>query len=132
MCYLDDILIYSINEKVHEDHIQAVLQHLVQFGLYCMAEKCQFRFQEVDFLNFVIYCAGIYMGLDCISAIEDWPSVANSPGTDQSSPVDSNFALGSDWCTIFPHWSAIVWTGADCDIQQCDFWTKSKPIWKCM
>ncbi|KAF8533287.1 hypothetical protein BDD12DRAFT_947507 [Trichophaea hybrida] len=47
----------------------------------------------------------------------DW----NHPSPVQSSPVPSNFALGSDWCTIFAHWSGIVSTGADCDIQQRDF-----------
>jgi hypothetical protein len=40
ICYLDDILIYSTNEKEHEDHVPKVLQRLQEFGLCCKAEKC--------------------------------------------------------------------------------------------
>jgi len=42
VCYLDDILIYSTNEKEHEKNVRQVLQRLREFGLYCKAEKCQF------------------------------------------------------------------------------------------
>jgi len=40
VCYLDDILIYSANEKEHEEHEHQVLQRLPEFGLNCNAEKC--------------------------------------------------------------------------------------------
>jgi len=72
MCYLDDILIYSANEKEHEDHAWKVLQSLQEFGIYCKAEKCQFGVQEVGVLGFVINSDGIGMETDRISTIEDW------------------------------------------------------------
>jgi hypothetical protein len=50
VCYLDDILIYSTNEKEHKDHVGNVLQHLQEFGLYGKAEQCQFGVREVGFL----------------------------------------------------------------------------------
>jgi hypothetical protein len=34
VCYLDDILIYSTNEKEHKDHVRKVLQRLQEFCLY--------------------------------------------------------------------------------------------------
>jgi hypothetical protein len=74
VCYLDDILIYSTNEKEHEDHVRKVLQRLREFGLYCKAEKCQFRVREAGFLGFVINSDGIGMESDRISTIEDWPT----------------------------------------------------------
>jgi hypothetical protein len=40
VCNLDNILIYTTNEKEHEYHVRHVLQCLQQFGLYCKAEKC--------------------------------------------------------------------------------------------
>jgi len=74
VCYLDDILIYSANEKEHEEHVRQVLQRLKEFGLYCKAEKCQFGDSEVDFLGFVITPDGVGMESDRISTIEDWPT----------------------------------------------------------
>jgi hypothetical protein len=50
VCYLDDILISSANEKEHEDYLSHVRQRLNEFGLYCKAKKCQFRVSEVGFL----------------------------------------------------------------------------------
>jgi len=74
VCYLDDILIYSTNEKEHEDHVKKVLERLRQFGLYCKAEKCQFGASEIGFLGFIISSDGIGMESDRISTIEDWPT----------------------------------------------------------
>jgi len=74
VCYLDDILIFSTNEKEHEEHVRQVLQRLKEFGLYCKAEKCQFSVSEVGFLGFVITPDGVGMESDRISTIEDWPT----------------------------------------------------------
>jgi hypothetical protein len=74
MCYLDDILIYSTNEKEYEDHMRKVLQRLQEFRLCCKAKKCQFGVRKVGFLGFVINSYGIGKESDCISMIEDWPT----------------------------------------------------------
>jgi len=71
LCYLDDILIYSTNEKEHEEHVRQVLQRLKEFGLYWIAEKCQSGVSEVTFLGFVITPEGVGMESDRISTIED-------------------------------------------------------------
>ena len=34
LCYPDDILIYSTNEKEHERHFRKVLKRLQEFGVY--------------------------------------------------------------------------------------------------
>jgi hypothetical protein len=74
VCYLDDILIYSTNEKEHEEHVRQVLQRLKEFGVYCKAEKCQFGVSEVSFLGFVITPDGVGMESDRISTMKDWPT----------------------------------------------------------
>jgi len=74
VCYLDDILVYSTNEKEHEDHIKKGLEGLRQFGLYCKGERCQFGASEIVFLEFIISSDGIGMESDRISTIEDWPT----------------------------------------------------------
>jgi len=40
VCYLDNMLIYSTNEKEHEEHVRQALQRLKEFGLSHKAEKC--------------------------------------------------------------------------------------------
>jgi hypothetical protein len=72
-CYLDDILIDWTNEKKHEEHVRKVLERLLEFGLYCQPEMCQFGVAEVGFLGFVINSEGISMESDRITTIEDWP-----------------------------------------------------------
>jgi hypothetical protein len=74
VCCLDDILIYSTNEKEHEDHVRKVLQHLQELGLYCKTEKCQFGVCADGLLRFVINLDGIGMESDRTSTIEDWPT----------------------------------------------------------
>jgi len=74
VCYLDNILIYSTNEKEHEEHVSQVPQRLKEFGLYCTAEKCQFGVSQVGILGFVITPNGVGMESDRISTIEDWPT----------------------------------------------------------
>jgi len=74
VCYLDDILIYSTNEKLHKEHVRQVLQRLEEFGLYCKAKKCQFGVSEVGFVGFVITPEGVGMESDRISTIEDRPT----------------------------------------------------------
>jgi len=74
VCYLDHILLYSTNEKEHEEHIRKVVQTLQEFGLYCQAEKCQFSFSEVSFLGFIVNSDGIGMESVRISTIQDWPT----------------------------------------------------------
>jgi hypothetical protein len=51
VCYLDNILIYSTNEKEHEEHVRNVLQRLQEFHLYWKAEKRQFGVSEVGYLG---------------------------------------------------------------------------------
>ena len=74
MCYLDDILIYSTNEKEHEAPVRKVLQHITDFRLYRKAKKCHFGVREVGFLGFGINSDSIRMEPHCISTIEDWPT----------------------------------------------------------
>jgi len=75
VCHLDDILIYSANEKEHEDQVHQVLQRLKELGLYCKAGKCQFGVSDVGLLGFVITPDGVGMQSDRISTIKDWQTL---------------------------------------------------------
>jgi hypothetical protein len=54
VCYLDDILIFSKNEKDHEKHVQMVLQKLRNVRLYAKLEKYIFHQPQVEFLSYII------------------------------------------------------------------------------
>jgi hypothetical protein len=57
--YLNDILIYSKDEKKHEQHVKLVLQKLRDYALYAKPSKCTFHTKEVEFLGFVVTTNGV-------------------------------------------------------------------------
>nr|GFC84111.1 putative reverse transcriptase domain-containing protein [Tanacetum cinerariifolium] len=52
--FIDDILIYSEDEKVHEEHLKAILELLKKEELYAKFSKCKFWIPKVQFLGHVI------------------------------------------------------------------------------
>jgi len=72
VCYLCNLLMYSTNEKEHEDHSRQVLRHLEQFGVNCNADMLIFVVQDVGFVRYVIISDGLGMESAHISTIKDW------------------------------------------------------------
>jgi hypothetical protein len=56
--YLDDILIASLDERTHQQHLRAVLERLQEGGLVLNAEKCLFGVSPVEFLDYHITAEG--------------------------------------------------------------------------
>ena len=52
--FIDDILIYSRTEEVHEQHLKIVLQILRRRKLYAKLSKCEFWKKEVKILGHII------------------------------------------------------------------------------
>src|SRR5215212_10378170 len=52
--YINDILIYSKNEKEHEQHLRQVLTLLRQNKLYAKVSKCEFFKERVEFLGHIV------------------------------------------------------------------------------
>jgi hypothetical protein len=59
--YLDDILVFSKNEKKHINHVRLVLEKLCTVGLYAKLEKCVFHQPQVEFLGYIISGEGLSM-----------------------------------------------------------------------
>ncbi len=57
--YLDDILIFSKNEKEHRGHVRMVLERLRQHKLYASPKKCFFMTNEVEFLGVIVSDKGL-------------------------------------------------------------------------
>nr|GFB76826.1 putative reverse transcriptase domain-containing protein [Tanacetum cinerariifolium] len=57
--FIDDILIYSKDEKEHEEHLKAILELLKKEELYAKFSKCEFWILKVQFLGHVIDSQGL-------------------------------------------------------------------------
>ncbi|GKF60403.1 putative reverse transcriptase domain-containing protein [Tanacetum coccineum] len=71
--FIDDILIYSKNNKEHEEHLKAILELLKKEELYAKFSKCEFWIPKVQFLGHVIDSQGIHVEAK-IESINDWAS----------------------------------------------------------
>ncbi|GJX80033.1 putative reverse transcriptase domain-containing protein [Tanacetum coccineum] len=72
--FIDDILIYSKDEKEHEEHLKAILGLLKEEKLYAKFSKCEFWIPKVQFLGHVIDSRGIHVDPAKIESIKDWAS----------------------------------------------------------
>nr|GEV29573.1 reverse transcriptase domain-containing protein [Tanacetum cinerariifolium] len=84
--FIDDILIYSKDEKEHEEHLKEILELLKKEKLYAKFLKCEFWIPKVQFLGHVIDSRGIHVDPAKIESIKDWAS----PKT----PIDIRQFLG--------------------------------------
>ena len=71
--YLDDILVFSENESLHEEHIQEVLRRLCKHGLFANPLKCEFHTDTTEYLGYILSPSGLSMSVEKIKAIQDWP-----------------------------------------------------------
>nr|GEV38897.1 reverse transcriptase domain-containing protein [Tanacetum cinerariifolium] len=72
--FIDDILIYSKNEKEHKEHLNAILELLKNEKLYAKFSKCEFWIPKVQFLGHVIDSRGIHVDPSKIESNKDWAS----------------------------------------------------------
>lgn len=57
--YLDDILVFSTNERGHLVHLRVVFERLAKYGVTLNDKKCYILRDEVDYLGYT-FCA------DCV------------------------------------------------------------------
>nr|GFA18334.1 putative reverse transcriptase domain-containing protein [Tanacetum cinerariifolium] len=72
--FIDDILIYSKDEKEHEEHLKAILELLKKEELYAKFSNCEFWIPKVQFLGHVIDSKGIHVDPAKIESVKDWAS----------------------------------------------------------
>ena len=68
--YLNDILIYTIDFKKHDQLVRQVLQVLRQNQLYLQYEKCTFAQNTIEYLRFIIGNGEICMDPKKVKAIQ--------------------------------------------------------------
>nr|GEW36657.1 putative reverse transcriptase domain-containing protein [Tanacetum cinerariifolium] len=57
--FIDDLLIYSKDEKKHEEHLKVILKLLKKEELYAKFSKCEFWIPKVQFLGHIIDNQGL-------------------------------------------------------------------------
>ncbi|GJR14382.1 putative reverse transcriptase domain-containing protein [Tanacetum coccineum] len=72
--FIDDILIYSLNEREHEEHLKIILELLKNEELYAKFFKCESWINTVKFLRHVIDNSGIHVDPTKIEAVKNWAS----------------------------------------------------------
>ncbi|WVZ82821.1 hypothetical protein U9M48_030037 [Paspalum notatum var. saurae] len=70
--FIDDILIYSENEKEHGEHLRIVLARLREHKLYAKFSKCAFWLKEVGFLGHVLSEKGVAVDPSKVEAVLNW------------------------------------------------------------
>jgi hypothetical protein len=76
--FLDDILIYSKNEREHEEHLRVVLSYLRENKLYGKLSKCSFFQKEIHYLGHIISGEGISIDPEKVKVIMEWPVLKNA------------------------------------------------------
>jgi hypothetical protein len=70
--FIDDILVYSMSEEEHEEHLRLVLKKLWDHRLYAKLSKCEFWLKQVAFLGPIILKRGISMDPIKVQDVLSW------------------------------------------------------------
>jgi len=71
--YLNDILIYSDDLKMHRSHVHKVLKKLNKRALYVKKSKSKFEAKEIKFLDYIIQSEQIKKNSKKTDAVRNWP-----------------------------------------------------------
>ena len=75
--FIDDILVYSKNQKEHEEYLRIVLETLKEQKMYAKWKKCDFWIQSISFLGHVISEEGIEVDSEKVEAVVFWKTTKN-------------------------------------------------------
>ena len=71
--YMDNLLIYSDNDKDHKEQTKRVLQRMKELDLYLKLEKCSFNVSNVKYLRMIVKPGSLAMDPVKVAGIADWP-----------------------------------------------------------
>ena len=75
--FIDDILVYSKEQKDHDTHLRVVLETLRKEQLYAKLSKCEFWLNEVSFLRHIVSKEVIRVDLKKIEVVVEWKPPRN-------------------------------------------------------
>ncbi len=72
--YMDDLLIFSKDEKSHLEHLRTVLSRLKDHKLYVSPKKCEFMKSEISFLGMIVGKGGTKVDPKKVEVLREWPT----------------------------------------------------------
>ena len=75
--YLNDVLIYSKDEKSHVKLVWQVLSKLAQYNLAVAGDKSQFHVPETEFLGFIVNEKGIHVSNETTKSVRECAFLKN-------------------------------------------------------
>ena len=78
LVFLDDIVVYSRTLEDHIRDVRAVLQRLLDAGLYVKKSKCELFMHEIEFLGHHVGREGLRVMQDKVEAVQKWPEPRNA------------------------------------------------------
>ena len=102
ICYIDDILISTSDERSHLDVLGEVLTRLEKHGFRLKREKCQFLLSSVEYLGHQINASGIQTTPDKIDA------VVKAPPPENATELRSFLGLVNYYGKFVPHLSTVL------------------------
>ncbi|KAJ8724718.1 hypothetical protein PYW07_015676 [Mythimna separata] len=72
--YLDDFLVFSKDQKSHEQHLRQLFTRLKEYGMVINSSKCVFGVPEVNFLGYHITAEGTKPLLSKVEAVKNFPA----------------------------------------------------------
>ncbi|CAI7849702.1 unnamed protein product [Closterium sp. NIES-53] len=75
--YLDDILIYSRDMKLHIEHLRRVFEILRREKFYVKLSKSEFALKKVQFLGHMVSAQGVHVDPKKIEAVRTWKTPEN-------------------------------------------------------
>jgi hypothetical protein len=75
--FIDDILIYSKDDKEHEQHLRLIMEKLREHKLYAKFSKCEFWLNNIAFLGHIVSVEGVAVDPSKVASITEWESPKN-------------------------------------------------------
>jgi hypothetical protein len=76
--FIDDILIYSKDDKEHEEHLRLIMEKLREHKMYAKFSKCEFWLNKVGFLGHIVSAEGVAVDPSKVASVTEWESPKNA------------------------------------------------------
>uniref|UniRef100_A0A0W0F1V8 Putative reverse transcriptase-rnase h-integrase n=1 Tax=Moniliophthora roreri TaxID=221103 RepID=A0A0W0F1V8_MONRR len=78
--YMDDILLFSQNQKEHQERTKRLMRRIRKHNFYFKPKKCEFDVMEVVFLGMVIWPGYVTMDPVKLAGIVEWEPLKTVKG----------------------------------------------------
>ena len=102
LVYMDDFLIYVKTEKEHDQRVREVLRRLQENRLAVSPDKCVWKTQEVEFLEYVIGQEEIKMAKGKVEAVLEWKTPTSL------TEVQSFLGFANFYCRFIQDYSRVA------------------------